>query len=322
MVAISFSVSTDLGRCPFLPDREEDEHRFTFVDRLSRRGQPVEFIERNIGGILGTMAKQTKSHYYFVDEAGTPVIWGRRKQDVLIGKTESKFFIMGLADIRDVTTVSNGIDHLREVILKNPKFAAIPSVQPARMKTARQFHAKDDHPEVRDRVFTLLCQQYHDIRFYAVVRNKQTVLDVIRRAESVDATYRYHPNNLYDTLVRRLFSGRLHYDHGRYSVYFAQRAKSDRQSALMDALQNAQRDYEAYAGVDEKDPPIRFVSGYPHQYQGLQVVDYFCWVLQRLFERSDNHDWKRRKGPLCRGSGRGLPSARGRDLPPGQPPDR
>lgn len=76
------------------------------------------------------MTKYTKSHYYFVDEAGTPVIWGRRKKDIVLGTSESKCFIMGLADIRDVTTVSNGIDFLREQILKDPKFAGIQSLRP------------------------------------------------------------------------------------------------------------------------------------------------------------------------------------------------
>ena len=239
------------------------------------------------------MTKYTKSHYYFVDEAGTPVIWGRRKRNILIGNSESKYFIMGLADIRDVTPVSNGIDTLRQMLIKDPKLSTIASLQPEKSKTAKQFHAKDDHPQVRERVFTLLCQPYHDIRFYGIVRHKQAVLDSIRRTESIDSTYRYNPNNLYDALVRRLFSGRLHYDQSRYSVYFAQRSKSDRQSALLAALINAQKDYESYAGINETDPAIRFISGYPHQYQGLQIVDYFCWALQRLYERNDNHYWKR-----------------------------
>jgi len=234
-----------------------------------------------------------KSHYYFVDEAGTPVIWGRRKRDVVIGKSESQFFIMGLAEIRDVTTVSNAVDLLRYQVCKDPGLTDIPSLQPKKRKTAKQFHAKDDHPKVREKVFDLLCQPYHDIRFYAVVRDKRMVLDTIRRTESIDHSYRYHPNSLYDAMVRRLFSGRLHFDHSRYSVYFAQRDKSDRQFALLKALEGAQRDYEAHAGVDPTEASIRFISGYPADYQGLQVVDYCNWALQRFYERGENRYWKR-----------------------------
>ncbi len=239
------------------------------------------------------MSKFFRSRYYFVDEAGTPVIWGRRKKDILIGRHESKYFVMGLTEIRDVTTVSNGIDHLRTMILTSDRFSGIASLAPKRKKTAVQFHAKDDHPLVREEVFKLLCEHYHDIRYYAVVRDKRAVLRSITKRDVNESSRRYHPNDLYDALVRRLFSGRLHQDNCRYTVYFAQRGKSDRQKALIAALQSAQRDYEAFAEVDSVDPLIRFISGYPRQYQGLQVVDYFNWALQRLYERGETEHWRR-----------------------------
>lgn len=238
------------------------------------------------------MTELLKSHYYFVDEAGQPEIWGRRQKDVLIGKGSSRFFIMGLADIREVSVLSNALDNIRTCLLNSPDISKIPSMAPAKRKTARQFHAKDDHPIVRERVFRLLCRREYDIRFYAVVRHKQAVLELIRRMESVDSSYRYQPNHLYDAMVRRLLSGRLHFNNSRYTVYFAQRSKSPRQNALRAALEKAQRDYEQLAGLPASNAAIRFISGYPCQYQGLQVVDYFCWALQRLFERRENHYWK------------------------------
>lgn len=239
------------------------------------------------------MADFVKSHYYFVDEAGTPEIWGKRKKDIRIGNGGSTYFMMGLADIREVSVLSNAIDNLRRCLLNDPKFSDIYSLTRNKNKTAKQFHAKDDHPRIRERVFALLCRNEYDIRFYAVVRHKQSVLETIERMESIDASYRYKPNHLYDAMIRRLFSGRLHYDRSRYSIYFAQRGKSARQRALMGALQNAQKDYEAHAGLEPNDPTIRFISGLPRDYQGLQIVDYFCWALQRLYERGENQYWKR-----------------------------
>ncbi|QDU72799.1 DUF3800 domain-containing protein [Mucisphaera calidilacus] len=234
-----------------------------------------------------------KSHYYFVDESGVPDIWGRRKNDLVIDNPASRFFLIGLVEIKDVTTVSNAIDHLRAMLLRDPRFSTIPSLDVSKRKTAVEFHAKNDHPRVRERVFTLLCQAFHNIRYSAVVRDKRRVRSIVEAMKTIDPTYRYHPNSLYDALVRRLFNGRLHFEGSRYTVYFAQRGKSDRQAALLSALENAQRDYEQYAGLDETEPSIRFVSGYPRQYQGLQVVDYFNWALQRFYERDDNHYWKR-----------------------------
>jgi len=234
-----------------------------------------------------------KAYHYFVDEAGTPEIWGRRRKNILIGEKTSKYFMIGLADIREVSVAANALDNLRAIFLNDPEFAHIKSLHPGKKKTARQFHAKDDHPKIRERVFSLLCRQEYDIRFYAVVRNKQAVLDTIKRMKSIDSSYYHKSNYLYDALVQRLFSGRLHFDNSRYKVYFAQRGKTPRQKALTNALHKAQRDYEEFASMPEKKPKIQFVSGFPHEYEGLQMVDYFCWALQRLYERDDNHYWKR-----------------------------
>ena len=62
---------------------------------------------------------------------------------------------------------------LRAELLADPYFRDVPSMQPESRKTAILFHAKDDRPEVRREVFKLLLR--HDIKFYAVVRNKQTL---------------------------------------------------------------------------------------------------------------------------------------------------
>jgi len=239
------------------------------------------------------MTSFLKSHYYFVDEAGNPAIWGRRRRDLRIGGSDSQYFMMGLADIRGVRAESDSLNALRVELLADPALAGITSLQPARKKTALQFHAKDDHPRVRERVFDFICRPDLDLRFYAVVRDKRAVLESVERMRSIDASYRYGRNSLYDGLVRRLFSGRLHFVDSRYTVYFAQREKSDRQKALLDALHAAQRDYERYAGIMRPEPRIRFISGYPARYEGLQLVDYCTWSLQRLFEQRDNTYWKR-----------------------------
>lgn len=129
------------------------------------------------------MAEFITSHYYFVDEAGEPEIWGRRKEDVIIDRGGSKFFIIGLAHVRHALAVSAAMDTLRRNLLADPNYSSIASMNPAKGKTARQFHAKDDPPAVRERVFSLLCQPGHDVRFYAVVRQKRAVLASIRRME-------------------------------------------------------------------------------------------------------------------------------------------
>ncbi len=82
-------------------------------------------------------------------------------------------------------------------------------MQPHEGKTALKFHAKDDLPEVRREVFRLL-QKQTALRFFAVVTDKMRVVDYVRQRNLRDTSYHYHPNEIYDYLVRRLFRDRLH----------------------------------------------------------------------------------------------------------------
>jgi len=98
--------------------------------------------------------------------------------------------------------------------------------------------------------------------------------------------YRYHHNELYDSLVVRLFSGRLHKD-GAYDLHFARRGSSDRTSALEKALQRSQLLFEQKWGI-VGTAPITVTPSSPQDDACLQAVDYFLWALQRCFERNDD----------------------------------
>ena len=220
---------------------------------------------------------------YFVDETGDGVLFNR-KGWVIVGTPGcSKFFILGFVDIPDLAAVTNKLDALRAHLLADPYFQDVPSMQLEAHKTAEAFHAKDDLPEVRREVFTLLRQ--HQFHFSAVVRDKRKVLNYVQQLNRHDATYRYHPNELYDYLVRRLFKTRLHKDDA-YNIYFAERGRADRTAALLQALQTArQRFCQQYGVINQSS--INVIPTTPKRCMGQQVVDYFLWALQRVFERGE-----------------------------------
>ena len=112
------------------------------------------------------------------------------------------------------------MERLRSDLLSDRYFQGLASMQPVARKTALMFHAKDDLPEVRREVFSLLLRR--QVRFFAVVRNKSRLLDYVRQRNERDAAYRYSPNELYDYLVRRLFRDRLHQD-DEYQIFFEAR---------------------------------------------------------------------------------------------------
>ena len=70
--------------------------------------------------------------------------------------------------------------------------------------------------------------------------------------------YRYHPNELYDYMVRRLFKNLLHKDDG-YEIYFSKRGKEDRTAALKQALDKrgaifCSMGYSKYSANDRLSP--------------------------------------------------------------------
>jgi hypothetical protein len=220
---------------------------------------------------------------YFVDEAGDPSLFNARKQVIIGQEGCSRYFILGVLAIDDPEPLEQELNQLRAELLADPYFKRVPSMQPQAMKTAVAFHAKDDLPEVRREVFKLLMRRH--LRFMAVVRDKQAVLSYVRQRNERDPAYRYHPNELYDSLVSRLFKNLLHKAES-YQVHFARRGSSDRTTALRGALEQARRNFSRSWKITGM-APVEVVAGWPQQYAGLQAVDYFLWALQRLYEKRE-----------------------------------
>lgn len=191
--------------------------------------------------------------------------------------------MLGLADIENPAEVGAELEELRARLLADPYFKGAPSMQPEAHRTAVAFHATDDLPEVRREVFTLLVR--HKIRFFAVVRDKLKVAEYVRQRNEWDAAYHYHPDDLYDSLIERLFRGRLHKERC-YRICFATRGRSDRTAALRTALEQARAKFRAkwsrVANVRADVIPVKAA-----QCHGVQVADYFLWALQRFYERRE-----------------------------------
>jgi len=222
--------------------------------------------------------------HYFVDEAGDSNLFDRRGRTIVGTEGCSRYFMLGVVDIADPVALGRELTDLRTRLLADPYFRDVPSFQPEAKKTAMAFHAKDDLPEVRREVFSVLGK--HHLRFFAVVKNKQSVLSYVLQRNQRDPGYRYHPNELYDHLVRRLFKNLLHKE-DEYRITFARRGKSDRTTALLLALEAARKRFaEQHAIVSSAR--IDVIPSTPPQCPGLQVVDYFLWALQRLYERRED----------------------------------
>lgn len=221
--------------------------------------------------------------YYFVDEAGDANLFSS-KGKVIIGHSGcSKFFILGVLDVREPPRLNRELRELRMRLLADPYFKDVPSMQPKAKKTAEFFHAKDDVPEVRREVFRLL--RGHSMNFMAVVKDKSIVLKYVRERNRRDPNYRYPPNELYDFLVRRLFKT-LQHRADTIEIAFSKRGKADRTKALEDALHIARHRFEKQYQISLKTK-VEIRPEDSRRSGCLQAADYFLWSLQRLYERHE-----------------------------------
>jgi len=218
--------------------------------------------------------------HYFVDEAGDAVLFNSNGH-VLVG-TEgcSRYFILGKLDVDDPKGLALALDKLRSELMADAYFRGVPSMQPAKKKTAVAFHAKDDLPEVRREVFKVLLAQ--NVRFYAVVRDKRDLVAYVRQQNERDPKYHYHGNELYDTLVSHLFRSRL-YKAEEFRICFSKRGAKDRTAALKMAIGRAVTEFERDFGV-QNQAKIDISFSTPAKRGGLQAVDYFLWAVQRFYE--------------------------------------
>ncbi len=225
---------------------------------------------------------------YSVDEAGDGTLFNKRKQTVVGREGCSNYFILGALEVREPESLNNAMESLRSNLTADQYLSSIPSMQHSRKKTAVAFHAKDDCAEVRREVYKLLMQQ--DVRFFAVARDKHVIVENVLKHNQAKSSYRYHPNQLYDRCVSRLFKERLHKEDA-YVIQFSKRGNKSRTVALRNAIEQARNNLRKSWGI-KATAPIEIIPATPAQAGGLQAVDYFLWALQRLYEREEDRYWE------------------------------
>ncbi len=223
--------------------------------------------------------------HYFIDEAGDSTLFSAKGRALIGTPGCSRFFMLGLLEAPNPAELQRSFDDLRGELIRDPYFKNVPSMQAKARKTALAFHAKDDVPEVRREVYRLL-REMEGLRFFAVVTDKQRVLEYVRHQNERDSSYRYHPNELYGYLIPRLFKERLQQG-SRYHIMFSKLGKSNRTVALRQVFEKARQDF-AERQNSVSDVSLKVSVARPKQSAGLQAVDYFAWALQRLYERGED----------------------------------
>ena len=222
------------------------------------------------------------ARHYFVDEAGDLTLFNRRGRVIVGTPGVSRTFMVGVAWIPNPNAVREHLASLRAELLADAYFRGVPSMQPRAGKTASFFHAKDDLPEVRREVFRLLPT--FGAKVVAAIRRKRVLVENARHLRGSPVPWK--PDSVYDDLVKRLFKDLLH-KADSHRIIFARRGKRDRQAAFRAAIDGARRNFALAHGVT-CDRPVDLVCSVPSEVAGLQVIDYYLWALQRLYERGED----------------------------------
>jgi len=217
--------------------------------------------------------KETESGkiYCFVDESGDPVFFNRKGKDLVMSGDASPVFIVGFFETKDHTAITRRLRTLREEIESDDYLRGIPSV----VKSVKHFHAKDDCPEVREKVFKAIKDM--DLEAYIIVARKEAA-QFIKKFGGKD-------RNLYSYLVEKLFENRLHL-HSEMDIYFSKMGNIIRENNMRQALEKAMHTFKEKWGK-ENNTDIRIFIQEPSEIVPLQVIDYLLWTVYRVYTSNE-----------------------------------
>ncbi|MBI5653047.1 MAG: DUF3800 domain-containing protein [Chloroflexi bacterium] len=211
------------------------------------------------------------ANYFFVDESGDPTFYDRNG-NLIVGQPGcSPILILGFIEATEPTLMRRALTELHREIAADDYLKDVPSIA----KTNVAFHAKDDTPEIREKVFKLI--RTFDFKAQFVVARK--IERVFRN------TFQASERDFYDYLISLLFENVLH-RYSRNRIYFSQRGSRMRQARLEEAIQQGINKFEARW----KTRVSTEILVTPHTAVGepcFQVIDYMNWAVYRAFVKQE-----------------------------------
>lgn len=211
------------------------------------------------------------SNWYFVDESGDPAFYDRGGNLIVGQEGCSPILLLGFVETSDPEPLRSSLLALQHEIVNDPYFEGVPSLT----KTSVAFHAKDDLPEIRYRVFQLLATLDFKAQFIVARKIEPVFRNSFQAKESA----------FYDHLVAQLFKNALHrYQDNR--IYFAKRGSHSRQAPLQQAIQRGVQEFES-TWRTKVTTRIGIQAQVPSGEPCLSIVDYMNWAVYRAFTRGE-----------------------------------
>lgn len=215
--------------------------------------------------------KKAETNYFFVDESGDPYFYDRYGNYVVGKNGCSKILALGFIRTENPKELREAISTIKGEIKGDSYLQSIPSLK----KSLNYFHATDDCPEVREKVFKKV-----------VTLNFKAEFIVARKIESVFRNKHLgKPNLFYDDLISKLFQNQLH-SSKQNVIYFSVRTNRARQAPLEDAIRKAVITFEN-KWKTKVESEIKIYPQTPQAEPCLQIIDYIIWAVQRAFIKKE-----------------------------------
>lgn len=215
---------------------------------------------------------EDKTTYFFVDEAGDPVFYDKRGRFIVGEEGCSKILMLGFISTDRPEPLRKAVLSLRQEIKEDKYLEKIPSLS----KTLKAFHAKDDCPEVREKVYKLILKLNFKAEF-VVARKIEAIFR--KRHQSKMGVF-------YNDLFSKLFENKIH-GNKQNIIYYAVRGNRDRQSVVSEAVQTAILSFEERWKV-KIDSEVIVQPQSPVGEPCLQIIDYMNWAIQRVFVKNED----------------------------------
>lgn len=215
-------------------------------------------------------------YHRFLDEAGDTTFYGKGKKNIIGTNGVSNVFILGMIKVKDpLDKVREKINALQEKITID-EFYHVPSVLKKMNNTGYYLHATDDLPEIRKEMFDLM--KTINCSFEAVVGRKSI--------ERYETKHKGKEEYFYADLLSHLLKNKLS-KHDKIVMHISERGKSTKNHNLELAFLKAKQRFSNVNGNSDIKTKVVFNVNYPTKDPLLNLADYFCWTIQRVFERGE-----------------------------------
>lgn len=217
----------------------------------------------------------------FLDEAGDTTFFGKGRVPLLGQDGVSLCFGLGMVRFAaPVVKVRAQVENLCRAVETDDYLNRIPSVVKRVQSGGFFFHAKDDPPEVRERLFKWIRET--DCSLEMVVGRKIPGL-FARKHNGKDSEF-------YADLLSHLLKSKLKLGQ-RLVINIAERGKTTRNHVFALAMAKAQERFAKKQDPSAISSEVVFNVQNPRTEPLLSVPDYLAWTVQRVFERGETRHY-------------------------------